>query len=186
MFTEWTINISVGLGSSGRALTEFSDLARRSADSSYEALASRAVRINNGGSKTAYDVDLIEHYTVSAKYISLFSALSQLSVLDESDPAAIDEDTHEKAEIVLSLLAAKAANPPKIFSHGGDAAVFSWTDFDGLKYITVSGGCAVFSKRDRGEKPVTIGVADMDELNSIELLPSFGVIRDSSSTNFIR
>ncbi len=128
----------------------------------------------------------IAELTRAAIYSGLFDALAELHHLDDEDPAALDGDTFDKASVVLSLLASRQADPPKIFSHGGDAAVFTWTERGGMKYITVSGGCAVFARRDKGSKPFTVGVADMSESNSVELLPSLGVIRDSSSTNPVR
>ena len=132
------------------------------------------------------DSKMIAELTIYANYTGLFDALSELHSLNEDDPAVIDTDTFSNASTVLSLLASRAAEPPKIFSHGGDAAVFSWTDFEGVKYITVSGGCAVFARKDRGSKSVTIGVADMSESNGAELMPYVGVIRDGSSTNSVR
>lgn len=143
----------------------------------------RAVERN---ASVAIDENMVGTITRQAYYNKLFDALKLLRNLDEDDPAAIDVPTFKGASSVLSLLASKAAAPPKIFSHGGDAAVFSWADGEGVKYITVSNGCAVFTRRDRGSKPVTVGVADMSESNAVDLLPFFGVISDSSSTNPVR
>ncbi len=184
MFGDWRFDVTYANSSS--AVPTLNDF--REPRSTSETALSLSIRPGFRVIDHSVDVldNLVTEVTRSARYVGLFAALSELRNLDEEDPAAIDEDTFAKANTVLSLLAFKSADPPKIFSHGGDAAVFSWTGFGDVKYITVSGGCAVFAQRVRGEKPVTVGIADMSESNAVELLPYVGVIRDGSSTNDYR
>lgn len=185
MFVDWKFDvIDASSSSAGTKLIDFGPSVMMDEKINAYAFVNRFRSVDQNSYVSSHDA--ITNLTRNAVYIGLFSALSKLRDLDEEDPAVIDADTFNKANVVLSLLASKAAEPPKIFSHGGDAAVFSWADTDGVKYITVSGGCAVFARRDRGSKPVTVGVADMSESNAVELLPYVGVIRDGSSTNPIR
>ncbi|MBB3288139.1 MULTISPECIES: hypothetical protein [unclassified Rhizobium] len=185
MFVEWKFDvIDVSSSAAGPELKDLVPFAMPSQNVGPRKFESRFRSVDR--STFVLDSSLILEMARNATYVGLFGALSKLHALDDEDPAAIDAETFNKANIVLSLLASKAAEPPQIFSHGGDAAVFSWGDSDGVKYITVSGDCAVFARRDRGSKPVTVGVADMSESNAAELLPYVGVIRDGSSTNPIR
>lgn len=185
MLVEWKVDVYNKGGSAASWSVKNSEEAQNF-DLSALTIFKPIVRSIDRSSNVVVNSKVISELARSATYAGLFGALSELRHLTEDDPAAIDEDTFENANVVLSLLASKQADPPKIFSHGGDAAVFTWTDQRGMKYITVSDGCAVFARRDKGAKPITIGVADMSETNSVQFLPSIGVIRDGSSTNPVR
>ena len=76
----------------------------------------------------------------SSRFASLSAVLKLMRDLPPDDDQAIDEETKADAELLLSYISTHDIPPPKLFSHGGDAVVFTWEQPDVLRYLTVSGG----------------------------------------------
>lgn len=76
----------------------------------------------------------------SSRFASLSTVLKLMRDLPQDDDQAIDEETKVDAELLLSYISTHDIPPPKLFSHGGDAVVFTWEQSDVLRYLTVSGG----------------------------------------------
>lgn len=71
------------------------------------------------------------------KYLDVFSAIDELSNLDESDNRFINNDTAQAARHFASLLNLYNVAVPQIFPHGGDALVFKWSVEDSDTYVTI-------------------------------------------------
>ena len=77
--------------------------------------------------------------TDQEKYSALFSAIEELSSLDEEDSHFIDNCTARAARHFLSLLSLYSVAAPQIFPHGGDAVVCKWSLADEITaYVTVA------------------------------------------------
>ena len=76
----------------------------------------------------------------SSRFAGLSTILKLMHDLPQDDDQAIDEETKADAELLLSYISTHDIPPPKLFSHGGDAVVFTWEQPDILRYLTVSGG----------------------------------------------
>jgi hypothetical protein len=63
-----------------------------------------------------------------------------MASLPDGSDQAIDSETKEEAEQILGYLNLYDIPPPQIFSHGGDAVVFTWDTSKVTRYMTVSGG----------------------------------------------
>jgi hypothetical protein len=102
------------------------------------------------GSQSSSKTDLPHHVGTSSiegvsqewssRFASLLSVLNLMRDLPRDDEQAIDEETKADAELLLSYMRTHDIPPPKLFSHGGDAVVFTWEQPDVLRYLTVSGG----------------------------------------------
>jgi ribosomal protein S12 methylthiotransferase accessory factor YcaO len=80
----------------------------------------------------------------AAVFSALYSAIDGMKSLPTGFSDAVDDETAFDAERVLGFIEASGVPAPKIFSHGGDAVVFTW-DFDPInRYLTISGGDAAF------------------------------------------
>ncbi|GAA2866973.1 hypothetical protein GGQ99_001354 [Aminobacter niigataensis] len=78
------------------------------------------------------------------QFANLFYVLDEMADLPEGFADAIDVETAGDANRVLGFIEASGVPAPKIFSHGGDAVVFSWDISSIRRYLTISGGDAAF------------------------------------------
>jgi hypothetical protein len=92
---------------------------------------------------------------------ALFSALGRMAAGDEDEPQWIGRETHAQARTVLSAIALMRVDAPKVFSHGGDAVVFSWARPEGLYQLTVSEGVGIMGRR-AGGKTERLGLVDLE------------------------
>lgn len=118
---------------------------------------------------------------------TLFSALHDIIDSMKSAPAgfteAVDHETAFDAERVLGFIESSGVPAPKIFSHGGDAVVFTWDGDKTSRYLTISGGDAAFldvNKRSYIQCPYPIVPLDSpDALPLLRLLGSSRVAKNA-------
>ncbi|RWH18167.1 MAG: hypothetical protein EOQ75_21945 [Mesorhizobium sp.] len=103
------------------------------------------------------------------RFFSLYSVIDKMHHSPLGFSEAIDDETAEDAERVLAFIDASGVEAPNIFSHGGDAVVFSW-DLDKVnRYLTISGGDAAFldvNKSTKVQCPYKIVPLDAPEIST--------------------
>jgi hypothetical protein len=103
------------------------------------------------------------------KFVSLYSAIDQMHLSPAGFSEAIDDETANDAERVLAFIDASGVDAPNIFSHGGDAVVFSWEMDKINRYLTISGGDAAFldvNKHSKVQCPYKIVPLDGPEIST--------------------
>lgn len=105
----------------------------------------------------------------STIFFNLFHALDRMGELPEHADQSIDQETKEEAEEVLNLIQQYDIDPPQVFSHGGDAVVFTWKRDRRNRYLTVSGG--------------EIAVLDVDSVSRVECSYPFIPLRSHQLEN---
>jgi len=70
-------------------------------------------------------------------YMMLYDAVANMAALPEGQEYAIDAETARTADRFIALMALYNVPAPKVFSHGGDAVVFTWELGDVRRYVTV-------------------------------------------------
>ncbi|MBZ9979193.1 hypothetical protein [Mesorhizobium sp. BR-1-1-10] len=103
------------------------------------------------------------------KFLSLYSAIDEMHSFPLGFPERIDEETAIDAERVLSFIDVSGIDAPTIFSHGGDAVVFSWDLAKINRYLTISGGDAAFldvNKQNKMQCPYQIVPLDGPEIST--------------------
>ena len=142
----------VGVGSTDNAvqLVRASNVARTSRDSS------------------ASDSIVDEHDVVFA---ALFGALNEFQSADGDDPAHIDSDTYRSSCSVLSFFQYYGFPAPRVFSHGGDAVVFTWASGPSSLQLTISNGIAALGRRVKGKGVSALGYVELCDKSIAELFP---------------
>ena len=75
-----------------------------------------------------------------ASYLKLHEALKFMAACDEDEIGFIDDDTYQQATAILGQLSGASVAPPRVFSHGPDAVVFTWSRVGYEWLLTVSEG----------------------------------------------
>ncbi|MEY9829810.1 hypothetical protein ABIA25_001625 [Sinorhizobium fredii] len=100
------------------------------------ASSSRPAYINFHSLSSVQDENLIDE----VRFWNVFAVLGEMHDLPEGTDQAIDDETYKEAERILGFLKLYDIPAPEVFSHGGDAVVFTWDGERTSRYATVSGG----------------------------------------------
>lgn len=96
------------------------------------------------------------HAFDAAAFLNLYRVIGRMAELPEGADQAIDEETRVEAERMLGFFDLYDIPPPQVFSHGGDAVVFTWENQLICRYATVSGdevGVLDVHSKSRAECP---------------------------------
>ncbi|MGA1831637.1 hypothetical protein [Rhizobium wenxiniae] len=151
-----------------------------------ENLANRAwsVRLNRYGSENSATEPMVNGHDLS--YAALYSALQEMSELDDEEAMFIDADTFRSACSALNFIRYYELPTPKVFSHGGDAVVFTWDFGQASLQLTVSNGIAALGRRVKGEGVFSLGYVDLSSRNISELFPFLQVRSGRAGSNSLR
>ncbi|MBP1859780.1 hypothetical protein [Rhizobium herbae] len=127
--------------------------------------------------------EVISLDSTEEKYNALFEALNLMRSMDEDESMFIDADTHRNACSVLSLLSYRKVAPPKVYSHGGDAVVFTWVIAGQSYQLTVSNGTATLGKRVKGQGAILLGHVHLATHGIVDIIPFLQVRSDRTGTN---
>ena len=97
-------------------------------------------------------VNTTDDFKNMLQFHGLFDAIEYMGNQPEGAEQAIDEETKSDAEDFLGFIRLYDIPPPKIFSHGGDAVVFTWETVKLRRYITVSAGCVAVMLVDKATR----------------------------------
>lgn len=132
-----------------------------------------------GAQASVVVAEAFRSFGVQAKYRELFAALDSLRHADPEDSMWIDDETYRSACGVLCYLSYHHLAPPKIFSHGGDAVVFTWSSETGPVNLTVSNGIAALGYGSAGQ----VKYVDLAEVGVGELFKFAKVVGGQAGSN---
>jgi hypothetical protein len=107
-------------------------------------------------------------------FAQLHAALAFMRSRDEGEDMYIDFDTYMSAKNVANLMAYLGLRTPKVFSHGRESVVFTWS-VNGLEfYLTVGEGHASAMEIDRNYNERSIGSASLKDGKLLGLVEDLG------------
>lgn len=97
-------------------------------------------------------------YPATSEYVEA------LTELDDDDPDYVDQDVADRANQVLNIISVASKAPaPQVFSHGGDAVVFTWEGSHVAKLLTVTTTSLRLLAATRGSKDRQSVSIDLDK-----------------------
>jgi hypothetical protein len=103
-------------------------------------------------------------------YAKLHGALASMAAVDSDEDYFINAETYNLASNILDQFLAATVSPPKIFSHGEDAIVFTWQRHKRELLLTASEGRVSLLEVDPDGNQTVRMKADADSLDFVETL----------------
>lgn len=128
----------------------------------YGAWDSKPIRLSGDGIDLASELqDFLERS--GCGYSAVRTAIRMLVKMDSREELAVDKATADSALAVLDMVKELKLPAPKIFSHGGDAIVFSWNNSTSDSFLTIDESYCNLLMRNGGRSENIREVIDLED-----------------------